>query len=93
MRVTDLDLASFGKLGDLIFGQPDADAVPDDLRVEVLVALPHYPLCQWLGARIDGGSEGIKLLLHGGQIGHFRGGNVPPIFRVTERADLLGALG
>ncbi len=44
LRVADLDLALLGKLPHLLRRKPDARAVPDELRVEVLVALARLAL-------------------------------------------------
>src|SRR5690606_6240554 len=42
LRIADLNLALLLKLPHLRLSQPDASTVPDDLRIEVRIALPHH---------------------------------------------------
>src|SRR5690606_15429027 len=51
LRVADLDLAGLPELLALRFGERDADAVPDDLRVEIRIARPRLALGERKGAR------------------------------------------
>ena len=44
LRFADLDLAPHLKLRDLRAREPDTRAVPDDLRIEVRIALPDANL-------------------------------------------------
>ncbi|MER9397491.1 hypothetical protein NKI46_05045 [Mesorhizobium sp. M0615] len=92
LGVADLDLAYLGELAHLVPGDPDLDAIPDDLRVEIAVALPGFAVGQRPRARQRNGmidaAQDFFLLLE--QRGHFGGRIVdPPRLVVGQRVDIL----
>ena len=62
LRVADLDFALLQQLPRLLLGHANARAVPDDLRIEILVALARLTLRQGRRARIDDGRLRMQFL-------------------------------
>ncbi|WP_292114220.1 hypothetical protein [Mesorhizobium sp.] len=51
LRVAELELARLGKLAHLLLGDTDAGTVPDDLRVEIRIAVASLAIRQRTRAR------------------------------------------
>ena len=76
LRVADLDLALLQQLTRLLLGHANARAVPDNLRIEILVALARLALRQRRRAWIDGWLLRMQFLKMFGDRLIFRGRNI-----------------
>src|SRR5690606_31989172 len=94
LRVAQFELAGLRQLLHLFGRDMDAGALPDQLRIAMLLALTHYAIGQRTGTRIlEGFTRGAvffppKVALH------LRRGDVPPRrYIMLERPDLLPTFG
>jgi hypothetical protein len=95
LRLADLDLARRLQLRDLGLGESESRPVPDDLRVQVLVALAHHAGRQRMRPRIAHRRDGLHLLHPLRRRRQLRRRDIPPRGRlgVAQRLHLLGPAG
>ena len=93
-RLPDFQPPSFGQFGDLLRRKGQGRAFPDDLRVQILIALSSLPLGQGAGAGVGHGTCGIGFL-HPLERGcQFRCGYVAALRGIVgEGLDLFRQLG